>query len=111
MEPTPIQDNHVSERVTKLSKAVDGEVYNAPKNEQALIEEQEVSVAKVVDEVSDQWQIVAETNCKMADKFTMIENEFIDYGPSSDQCRVVDHLLVLRRDGLDELWSLNEGRE
>ena len=59
-----------------MSKAVDGEVYNAPKNVQALIEEQEVSVAKVVDEVSNQWQMVVETNCKMAYKSTMIENVF-----------------------------------
>lgn len=35
-----------------MSKVVDEEVYSAPKNAQALIEEQEVSVAKVVDEVS-----------------------------------------------------------
>ena len=59
-----------------MSKVVDGEVYNAPKNVQALIEEQEVCVAKVVDEVSNQWQIVVETNCKMAYKSTMIENVF-----------------------------------
>ena len=59
-----------------MSKAVDGEVYNAPKNVQALIEEQEVSVAKVVDEVSNQCQIVAKTNCKMTYKSTMIENVF-----------------------------------
>ncbi|XP_023911696.1 nuclear transport factor 2 [Quercus suber] len=63
-EPTPVEENHVSETAAELSEVVDGEVYNPPENGQASIEEEEVPVAEVVDEVSDEWQIVAESNSK-----------------------------------------------
>nr|POF19258.1 hypothetical protein CFP56_75183 [Quercus suber] len=43
-------------------EVVDGEVYNPPENGQASIEEEEILVGEVVDEVSDEWQIVAESN-------------------------------------------------
>nr|POF19259.1 hypothetical protein CFP56_75183 [Quercus suber] len=60
--PTPIEENHVSETAIELSEVVDGEVYNPPENGQASIEEEEILVGEVVDEVSDEWQIVAESN-------------------------------------------------
>ncbi|XP_030973316.1 nuclear transport factor 2-like, partial [Quercus lobata] len=47
---------------TELSEVVDGEVYNLPENVQASIEEEEMPVGEVVDEVSDEWQLVAESN-------------------------------------------------
>ena len=47
-----------------MSEVVDGEVYNPPENGQASIEEEEVPVSEVVDEVSDEWQMVAESNSK-----------------------------------------------
>ena len=47
-----------------MSEVVNGEVYNPPKNGQALIEEEEMLVGVVVDDVSDEWQIVAESNSK-----------------------------------------------
>ena len=45
-----------------MAEVVNGEVYNPPKNGQALIEEEEMLVGVVVDDVSDEWQIVAESN-------------------------------------------------
>ncbi|XP_030934743.1 nuclear transport factor 2 [Quercus lobata] len=63
-EPTPVEENHVSETAAELSEVVDGEVYNPPENGQASIEEEEVPVSEVVDEVSDEWQMVAESNSK-----------------------------------------------
>ena len=47
-----------------MAEVVNGEVYNPPKNGQALIEEEEMLVGVVVDDVSDEWQIVAESNSK-----------------------------------------------
>ena len=47
-----------------MAEVVNGEVYNPPKNGQALIEEEEMPVGVVVDDVSDEWQIVAESNSK-----------------------------------------------
>jgi hypothetical protein len=61
-----VQDNPVSETTAALPEVVDREeVYNPSENGQASIEEEEVPVAEVVDEVSDEWQIVAEPNSKI----------------------------------------------
>ena len=48
-----------------MAEVANGEVYNPPKNGQALIEEEEMPVGVVVDDVSDEWQIVAEPNSKI----------------------------------------------
>ncbi|GMY33851.1 putative G3BP-like protein [Fagus crenata] len=65
-EPSLVQDNPVSETTAALPEVVDREeVYNPSENGQASIEEEEVPVAEVVDEVSDEWQIVAEPNSKI----------------------------------------------
>ena len=48
-----------------MAKVVDGEVYNPPKNGQASIEEEEMPVGVVVDDVSNEWQIVAKSNSKI----------------------------------------------
>lgn len=61
-----MQENHVSEPVTAVSEVSDGvEVYNPLENGQASIEEEEEPVPEVVDEISDGWQIVAESNSKI----------------------------------------------
>ncbi|KAL4632041.1 hypothetical protein ACB092_04G023500 [Castanea dentata] len=54
--------NDVGVPLTPDPEVVDGEVYNPPENGQASIEEEEMPVGGVVDEVSDEWQIVAESN-------------------------------------------------
>lgn len=41
------------------------EMYNPPDNGQASIKEEEPAVPEVVDEVSDGWQIVVESNSKI----------------------------------------------
>ncbi|KAF3954653.1 hypothetical protein CMV_020026 [Castanea mollissima] len=63
-EPTPVEENNVYETATELSEVVAGEVYNPPENGQASIEEEEMPIGEVVDEVSDEWLIVAESNTK-----------------------------------------------
>ena len=47
-----------------MAEVVDGEVYNPPKNGQASIEEEEMPVGVVVDDVSNECQIVAKSNSK-----------------------------------------------
>lgn len=65
-ESSPAQENHVTEPETSELGVVDGEeVYNPPENEQASVEEEEAPVPEVVDETSDGWQMVAESNSKI----------------------------------------------
>lgn len=65
-DPSPVQENHISEPVTTVPEVVDEEeVCNPPENGHASIEEEEPAVPEVVDEVSDGWQIVVESNSKI----------------------------------------------
>ncbi|KAF5446418.1 hypothetical protein F2P56_032047 [Juglans regia] len=66
LDPSPVQENHISEPVTTVPEVVDEEeVCNPPENGHASIEEEEPAVPEVVDEVSDGWQIVVESNSKI----------------------------------------------
>ncbi|KAG2669629.1 hypothetical protein I3760_14G040800 [Carya illinoinensis] len=66
LDPSPVQENHVSEPVTAVSEVADGvEVYNPSENGQDPIGEEEEPVPEVVDEISDGWQLVAESNSKI----------------------------------------------
>lgn len=65
-DPSSVQENHISEPATAVPEDVDGEeVYNPPEKVQDPIEEEEAPVPEVVDQISDDWQIVAEPNSKM----------------------------------------------
>ncbi|KAG7949058.1 hypothetical protein I3843_13G040800 [Carya illinoinensis] len=66
LDPSPVQENHISETLTTVPEVVDEEeVFNPPENGHAPIEEEEPAVPEVGDEVSDGWQIVVESNSKI----------------------------------------------
>lgn len=68
LDTSSIQENNVSEPATAVSEDVDGEeVYNPPEKVQDLIEEEEAPVPEVVDQISDDWQMVAEPGLKTED--------------------------------------------
>lgn len=71
-DPSPIQENHISEPTTALSEEVNGEeVSNSPENGNDSVDEEEVPVPEVVDEIPDDCQmvddshVVTETNTKI----------------------------------------------
>jgi hypothetical protein len=62
----PATADHISEPATAAPEDVDGEeVYNPPEKVEDSIEEEEAPIAEVVDQISDDWQIVVEPNSKM----------------------------------------------
>ncbi|XP_062174286.1 nuclear transport factor 2-like [Alnus glutinosa] len=75
LEPSSVEQNHISEPATAdhisepataAPEDVDGEeVYNPPEKVEDSIEEEEAPIAEVVDQISDDWQIVVEPNSKM----------------------------------------------
>jgi hypothetical protein len=65
-DPSSVMEIHISEPSPAVPEDVDGEeVYNPPEKVQDSIEEEEAPVPEVVDQISDDWQIVAEPNSKM----------------------------------------------
>ncbi|XP_059429393.1 nuclear transport factor 2 [Corylus avellana] len=66
LDPSSVLEIHISEPSPAVPEDVDvEEVYNPPEKVQDSIEEEEAPVPEVVDQISDDWQIVAEPNSKM----------------------------------------------
>ncbi|XP_059626238.1 nuclear transport factor 2-like isoform X2 [Cornus florida] len=67
LDPSPVQENHISEQTMVLAEVANGEeVYNPPDNGQVpVVEEEEEPIPEVVDEIQDGSQMIVASNSKI----------------------------------------------